>query len=70
MKQLDALRICKNKPWYSDALYLTEWKEYSGVRYCILTPDSIVGWGFTWEKAITDADRQHAKQVSGSPSPG
>lgn len=60
LKQLDALRLAKTKPWYKDNLYLSTWSEYRGTRYCILTPDDIIGWGFTWEKAIADADRRHA----------
>ena len=61
LKQLDALRIAKTKPWYSNAIYLTTWQENSGNRHCILTPDSIIGWGFSWEKALDDADRQYSK---------
>ena len=63
MIQLDALRIAKTKPWYTDAIYLTAWLENSGTRYCILTADSIVGWGFSWDKALADADRQYSKRV-------
>ncbi len=61
MKQLQALQIAKTKPWYSEVLYLKTWQEYSGIRHCILTPEDIIGWGFTWEKAIADADRRWSR---------
>lgn len=64
MKQLDALRICKTKPWYSEVLYLSTWNESSGTRHAILTPTDVIGWGFTWEKAIADADKQYARKNS------
>lgn len=63
MKQLEALRIAKTKAWYSDKLYLGTWLEFSGVRYCFLTADDVIGWGFSWEKAIADADRQYARKA-------
>ena len=59
MKLTDALREVKKRPWYVEDVYLTTWHELNGVRYCILTPTDIIGWGFTWEKALADADRRH-----------
>jgi hypothetical protein len=62
VKQLDALRIAKTKPWYSAELYLSVWEEYSMQRHAILTPTDILGWGSSWENAIADADRQFARK--------
>ena len=62
MKQLEALRIATTKPWYTSDLYLNTWAEDRGVRYYILTPDSIVGWGFSWEKALADADKVYERR--------
>lgn len=58
MKQLDALRVIKTKPYYTPEVYLDIWQEFRMRRHAILTPTDVIGWGPSWEHAITDADRQ------------
>jgi hypothetical protein len=60
MKQLDALRELKQKPYYREVMYLTTWKERSGERHAILTLEDVIGWGFSWEAALADADRRQS----------
>jgi hypothetical protein len=58
MKQLEALRELKTRPYYREQMYLTTWKERSGERHAILTLEDVIGWGFSWEAALQDADRR------------
>lgn len=62
MKQLAALREAKGRPWYRSDMYLNRWREASGTRYCFLTVFDILGWGFSWEEALIDADRQYRRR--------
>ena len=47
MKQSNALKALMARPWYRAEMYLATWREASGLRYYVLTPKGVIGWGIS-----------------------